>query len=166
MEYRFATLDDIPTLSRMNRQLVEDEQHRNRFKSDAWFEERMRGFLTGGYRAVLFELDGEVVAYALYIDHPDHSDTIYLRQIFVARDRRRQGVGREAMRILKEEIWPQDKRLTVGVLVNNQAALAFYRAVGFREYSLELEIPASERSITPCPHSDHPKGDDAKDEYE
>jgi ribosomal protein S18 acetylase RimI-like enzyme len=130
----------------MNRQLVEDEQHRNRFKPDTWFEERMRALLTGGYKAVLFELDGEIVAYALYTDHPDHSDTIYLRQIFINRARRRRGIGREVMRILKEEIWPQDKRLTVGVLVSNQVAQAFYKAVGFREYSLELEIPASERN--------------------
>ena len=105
----------------------------------------MRGFLTEGYSAVLFELEGEVVAYALYADHPDHSDTIYLRQIFVDRTHRRQGIGREAIRLLLEEIWPQDKRLTVEVLVGNQVARAFYKAVGFREYSLELEIPASER---------------------
>jgi ribosomal protein S18 acetylase RimI-like enzyme len=146
MNYRFATLDDVPILTRMNRQLVEDEGHRNRFKPDAWFEERMRGFLTGGYDAVLFELAGEVVAYALYTDHPDHSDTIYLRQIFVDRARRRRGIGREAMRLLEEEIWPQGKRLTVEVLVGNQVARAFYEAVGFREYSLELEIAAAERT--------------------
>jgi ribosomal protein S18 acetylase RimI-like enzyme len=143
MRYRFATLDDVPILTRLNRQLVEDEQHRNRFKSDAWFEERMRGFLTGRYRAVLFELEGEIVAYALYTGHPDHSDTIYLRQIFVDRARRRQGIGREAMRVLREEIWPRDKRVTVEVLVSNKVAHAFYKATGFREYSIELEIPAS-----------------------
>ena len=146
MEYRFATVNDVPILSRMNRQLVEDEQHRNRFKSDSWFEERMCNFLTGGYKAILFEIEGKVVAYALYTDHPDHSDTIYLRQIFVVRPHRRQGIGREAMRILNEEIWPRDKRLTVEVLVSNEVAQAFYKAVGFREYSLELVIPASERN--------------------
>ena len=73
--YHFATLDDVPALARMNRLLVEDEQHRNRFKPDAWFEERMRGFLSGAYQAVLFDLAGEVVGYALYTGHPDHADT-------------------------------------------------------------------------------------------
>jgi ribosomal protein S18 acetylase RimI-like enzyme len=144
MKYHFATLNDLPLLARMNRQLVEDEQHRNRFKPDAWFEERMRGFLAGGYQAVLFEIGGEVVAYALYVDHPDHSDTLYLRQVFVDRARRGQGIGREAMRLLKEEIWSPDKRLTVEVLVGNQVARSFFKSVGFREYSLELEIPASD----------------------
>ena len=62
MRYRFATLDDVPLLTKMNRHLVEDEQHRNRLKPDSWFEERMRGFLIGEYTAVLFELEGNVVA--------------------------------------------------------------------------------------------------------
>jgi ribosomal protein S18 acetylase RimI-like enzyme len=140
--YHFATLDDVPALARMNRLLVEDEQHRNRFKPDAWFEERMRGFLSGAYQAVLFDLAGEVVGYALYTGHPDHADTLYLRQIFVSRSRRKQGIGREAMRILQEEIWPQDKRITVEVLVGNEVARAFYEAVGFTPYSIELEMPA------------------------
>jgi ribosomal protein S18 acetylase RimI-like enzyme len=142
LTYRFATLDDVPALARMNRQLVEDEQHRNRFQSDAWFEERMRDFISGAYRAVLFDLAGEVVAYALYKDHPDHADTLYLRQIWVSRSQRRQGIGREAMRLLRDEIWPRDKRVTVEVLVGNEAARAFYEAVGFRPYSIELEMPA------------------------
>ena len=147
MRYRCAELDDVPILARMNRQLVEDERHRNRFKSDAWLEERMRTFLTGGYEAALFELEGTVVAYALYTDHPGHDDTIYLRQIFVDRGHRRQGIGRQAMKILMDVVWPKDKRLTVEVLVHNHVARDFYNAVGFKEYSVELEIPASARNL-------------------
>ena len=149
MNYRFATLGDVPALARMNRQLVEDEQHRNRFRSDAWFEERMRGFLSGVYRAVLFDLEGQVVGYALYTGHPDHADSLYLRQIFVSRSHRRQGIGREAMRMLRDEIWPRDKRITVEVLVGNEAARAFYEAVGFTPYSIELEMPARQGGERP-----------------
>lgn len=141
MKYRFATLDDVPLLARMNKQLVEDEQHRNRFKSEEWFAERMRGFLAGEYRAVLFEIEAAVVGYALYRNHPEHGDTIYLRQIFVDRAHRRQGIGKRALRLLKEEILPPGKRRVVEVLVGNHAAREFYRAAGFHEYSLELEIP-------------------------
>ena len=113
----------------------------------------MRGFLAGDYHAVLFEQAGETVAYALYTDHPDHTDTIYLRQIFVSRAHRRQGIGRQAMRILMREVWPPDRRLTVEVLVGNSAAQAFYEAVGFRPYSLELEIQPSksQSGIGPAP---------------
>ncbi len=134
-------LKDVPLLACLNRQLVEDEGHRNRLQTDAWLEKRMRVFLTGEYRAVLFELDGKTVAYVLYTDRTEHADTIYLRQIFVDRTCRRKGVGREVMRTLLEEIWPADKRVTVGVLQDNKAAIALYKSVGFRPYSIELEFP-------------------------
>ena len=141
MKHRFAMLKDVPQLARMNRQLVEDEGHRNRLQTDAWLEKRMRAFLTGEYRAVMFDLDGRTVAYVLYTDRTEHADTIYLRQIFVDRAFRRKGIGREVMRILLEEIWPADKRITVGVLEDNKAAIALYKSVGFRPYSIELEFP-------------------------
>jgi ribosomal protein S18 acetylase RimI-like enzyme len=146
MKHRFAMLKDVPLLARMNRLLVDEEGHRNRFRSDSWLEKRMRGFLTGEYRAVLFELDGRTVAYVLYTDRTEHTDTIYLRQIYVDRRCRRQGVGREVMRILLEEIWPADKRITVGVLQDNRTAIAFYQAIGFRPYAMEMEIPARKKT--------------------
>ena len=136
MNYRHANLDDLPILVRMNRQLTEDEQHRNRFKSEEWFKERMRSFLKGEYEAVLFEIDGKAVAYALYRNHLEHDDTIYLRQIFVDRSFRRRGLGRKIMETLMKEIWPEEKRLTVGVLIDNEAAFSFYKSVG-------LKIPAA-----------------------
>jgi len=142
MKYRFAVAEDVPLLARMNRQLAEDEGHRNRVQSDSWFEDRMRDFINGNYRAILFEREEGVVAYALFTDQTDFSDTVYLRQIFVQRSCRRQGVGREVMRILMEEIWPAEKRITVGVLHGNQPAVEFYRAIGFQPYSIEMELPA------------------------
>jgi ribosomal protein S18 acetylase RimI-like enzyme len=142
MEYRFASTDDIALLARMNRELTEDENHRNRSRPVSWFEQRMQGFLTGSYKAVLFERDGRVLAYALYTDQTEHADAIYLRQIYVDRSCRRQGVGREAMKILLNEIWPRAKRITVGVLTGNQPAIDFYRAIGFQPYSMEMEFPA------------------------
>jgi ribosomal protein S18 acetylase RimI-like enzyme len=146
MKHRFAMLKDVPELARMNRQLVEDEGHRNRLQTDAWLEKRMRGFLTGEYRAVMFDLNGRTVAYVLYTDRTENGDTIYLRQIFVDRAFRRQGVGREVMRTLLEEIWPPDRRITVGVLQDNQVAIAFYNAAGFQQYAIEFEFPARKKS--------------------
>ena len=129
----------------MNRQLTEDEGHRHQFKTDDWFKERMESFLKGDYEAILFEKDGKVVAYALYRNHPDHDDTIYLRQIFVDRSARGQGIGRKAMEILMKEIWPPEKRLTLEVLTQNKPAISFYKSLGFKEYSMELEIKAEDR---------------------
>jgi GNAT superfamily N-acetyltransferase len=154
MKYRIAMLDDVPLLAQMNRQLVEDEKHRHRFKSDAWLEERMRELIAEGYEAVLFEMNDWPIAYALYRHHPDHDDTLYLRQFFVDRSHRRKGVGREAIRILKEAVWPANKRITVEVLIGNETARSFFQAVGFKPYSLELELPESERDTQPGAESD------------
>lgn len=140
MTHRIATLDDCQLLAGMNHLLLEDEKHRNRFMTLPQLEERMRGFLSGEYRGVIFEDGGEVVAYALY---REQAEEIYLRQLFVARHRRRQGHGRRAVETLRSEIWPRNKRLTVDVLLHNTVAIAFWRSVGYKDYLLGLEIPAS-----------------------
>jgi GNAT superfamily N-acetyltransferase len=136
MKFRRATSDDCGLLAELNHQLIRDEGHRNRM-SVAELEQRMREWLSSEYMAILFEDGGETVAYGLY---SEDAQEIYLRQLFVARNRRRQGIGREAMEILRSKIWPKDKRLTVEVLAGNTAAVAFWRAVGYRDYSLTLEI--------------------------
>jgi predicted acetyltransferase len=97
----------------------------------------MREWLAGEYRAVIFVRDGEPVGYALYRDDASEID---LRQFFVRRGHRRQGIGREAVGILRQHAWPQHKRLTVEVLTANAPDLAFWHSVGFRDYCLTLEI--------------------------
>jgi len=43
-------------------------------------------------------------------------------------------------RSTRAQLRSKDKRLTVSVLVNNAAAVAFWRAVGYRDYCLTMEI--------------------------
>ena len=100
-------------------------------------ERRMREWLSGDYRAVIFEDGGEIVAYALFREQPGE---IYLRQLFVVRHRRSQGIGRRAVGILRTRFWPKTKRLTVEVLVANERAVSFWRSIGYKDYSLSLEI--------------------------
>jgi predicted acetyltransferase len=136
MTFRRATLDDCARLAELNHQLIRDEGHRNKMTVPE-LEQRMKGWLASEYAAVLFENDGAVVAYALYREQPEE---IYLRQLFVVRNQRRKGMGREAVKILRSKIWPKNQRLTVEVLVQNEAAVAFWRAVGYKDYCLTLEI--------------------------
>ena len=136
MTFRAAILDDCPLLAALNYQLIRDEGHRNQMTVPE-LEERMRGWLSGEYGAVIFEDAGDVVAYGLYREQPD---LIYLRQLFVVRHRRRQGLGRRAVEILRSQVWPKDRRLTVDVLVANQSGIAFWRSVGYTDYALSLEI--------------------------
>jgi len=133
---RRAILNDCALLAELNHQLIRDEGHRNRMTVPE-LEQRMKGWLASEYVAVLFENGGEVVAYALYREQPE---AIYLRQLFVVRNRRRKGIGKEAIKILRSKIWPKNRRLTVEVLVQNEAAAAFWRAVGYKDYCLTLEM--------------------------
>jgi len=136
VNFRRATLNDCVLLAELNHELIRDEGHRNKMTVPE-LEQRMRGWLQSEYSAVIFEVGEEIVAYALY---REQAEGIYLRQLFVIRTRRRQGIGRQAMEILLSRIWPRNKRLTVEVLVKNAAAVAFWRAMGYQDYCLTLEI--------------------------
>lgn len=136
MRYHLANGSDLALLAEWNLQLIQDEGHRNPM-TVAELKERMRGWLADEYRAVVFERGEKPVAYALF---REAESEICLRQLFVSRDHRRQGVGRGAVAILRNRVWPPTKRLTVEVLTGNAAAAAFWRSVGFRDYSLMLEI--------------------------
>src|SRR5262245_46176345 len=127
MNFRHATVKDCALLADLNHQLIRDEGHRNRMTVPE-LEQRMKGWLVSEYVAVIFENNGEVVAYALYREQPEE---IYLRQLFVVKTQRRKGIGRAAVEILRSQIWPKTKRLTVDVLIKNEAAVAFWRAIGF-----------------------------------
>lgn len=142
LEFRLATDADTEMLAQWNHQLIQDEGHRNRMTLPE-LADRMRGWLAGEYKAILFTRDGNDVAYALFRESPSE---IYLRHLFVHRDCRRQGVGRTAIGLLRSQIWPTDKRLTVEVLVVNEPAVAFWRAVGFVDYALTLEIVPSHKT--------------------
>jgi GNAT superfamily N-acetyltransferase len=135
MEYRQATLEDAPTLAAMNWQLIRDEGHRNPM-TVAELTSRMGGWIAGEYEAVLWEEAGQPAGYALYRRDPEH---VYLRQFFVVPECRRRGVGRAAIARLWEHHWGHG-RVRVEVLVGNATGLAFWRAVGFADYCLTLEM--------------------------
>lgn len=142
MNFRKANSSDCTLLAELNHQLIRDEGHRNPMTIPE-LEQRMKEWLASDYTAILFENDGEVVAYALY---REDLEEIYVRQLFVARHRRRLGHGRVAFEILRTKIWPKNKRLTVETLVHNHAAIAFWRAMGYQDYSLKLEMMPDARS--------------------
>ena len=136
MEHRFATASDLDLLAEWNHQLIRDEGHRNPMTVPE-LHDRMRGWLAGEYKAVIFGPAAKPVAYALY---KQDENEVYLRQLFVKRDRRSRGIGREAVDVLRSRLWPKGKRLTVEVLTANTRAVAFWRAIGYKDYCLTLEI--------------------------
>ncbi|HSI14090.1 MAG TPA: GNAT family N-acetyltransferase [Chthoniobacter sp.] len=136
VRYRVATAEDCPRLAELNRELIRDEGHRNRMTVPE-LEQRMRDWIAKEYRAVIFEDDSEIVAYVLFREEPQE---IYLRQLFVVAHRRGQGIGRRAVEILRTQLWPHNKRLTVAALTSNENALQFWRSLGYTDYAVSLEI--------------------------
>jgi GNAT superfamily N-acetyltransferase len=142
---RRATLDDVQLLAALNHQLIQDEGHRNPMDV-AELADRMRGWLGGAYVAHVFDFAGAPAAYALW---RDDGDAIYLRQFFVDRTHRHAGIGRAAIRLLLDEVFPGDKRVTVDVLVSNDGGRRFWEAVGFHPYALTLERLPPDASAGP-----------------
>lgn len=97
---------------------------------------RMHVWLLGEHTAVIFSREERPVGYALY---RNDEDSLYLRQFFIGRAHRRAGIGREAIRILREEIWPPRRRIRVDVLTTNIRGITFWRAIGFEDAVLTLE---------------------------
>ena len=134
--FRFARLADAALLSEMNYQLIRDEGHSNPMTLPELLA-RMKYWLSREYQGVLFEHGGRIVAYAIYRLDPG---SVYLRQFFVRPAHRQQGIGRAAMQILLEAILPPRTQVTVEVLYNNKIAHQFWRAVGFNDYSVTLQM--------------------------
>ena len=136
LDWRWAGAEDLGLLGQWNWQLIRDEGHRNPMTAEE-LTLRMRGWLGKGYRAVIFQTADAPVGYALYRTEDDH---LYLRHFFVCTHQRRRRFGREAFRVLREEIWPKDRRISVAALCGNAPGVAFWRAMGFADYCLTLEM--------------------------
>jgi GNAT superfamily N-acetyltransferase len=143
MTHRFATTEDLDLLADWNHQLIRDEGHRNPM-SVAELRQRMADWLKSEYRAVIFSILDIAVGYALF---RENEDEIYLRQLFVARDRRRKGLGTSILEQLRSGIWPEGKRVTVIVLATNTDAVQFYRRAGFADYCVTLESRSRRSSV-------------------
>jgi GNAT superfamily N-acetyltransferase len=132
---RLATAADAPLLAEMNYRLIRDEGHRNRMTIPE-LRERMEVWLRGEYQATVIESDGAPVGYALFRREPEF---VYLRHFFVEPEYRRRGIGRAALAWLRANTWADAPRIRLDVLVGNAAGIAFWRAVGFRDYCLTME---------------------------
>jgi len=97
----------------------------------------MASWLAGRYRAVLFDYEGKAVGYAFFYDEEDH---VYLPQFYVKAEYHRNGIGRVALAWLRENAWNSERLVRVEVLVHNDIGVQFWRAVGFRDYCLTLEL--------------------------
>jgi ribosomal protein S18 acetylase RimI-like enzyme len=130
---------DVPILASMNQELIRAEGGPAHLTLGE-LTRRMGSFLEHGYEAYLVEVAEDLAGYALFRRDVDH---VALRQFYVASRRRRSGVGRSAVEWLREHAW-LGARVVLQVRTGNEAALGFWRALGFEGTAVNLEwSPAS-----------------------
>lgn len=139
---RSATETDLPDIGRMNRELIDDEGHRNPMSAGE-LEARARGFLReGGWHIDLILSDGATAGFATWREEGDVTEPtgrrIYLRQFYVCRDSRGGGLGRRAFDALMAR-FPADTRILLEVLHSNPGGQAFWARMGFSPYALFVE---------------------------
>jgi ribosomal protein S18 acetylase RimI-like enzyme len=139
LTFRRGNAADVRLLAKLNQQLQIDESHSRRMQRPE-LERRMAEWLeTGGYEAVIFERGDRPAGYVLF-RHESVPEHVHLKQFFVCRDCRRQGIGRRAMEWLSAHAWRDAPAIYLDVLVNNDRGIAFWQAVGFRSYSITMEL--------------------------
>ena len=132
--YRVATAADVPALATMNLMLLRDEENRLPLTL-CQANQRMAGWLSSEYVAILFEAGGKPVGYALY--RPE-DDQIFLRKFYVTAAVRRAGIGRHAMAWLQSTLWGAAS-VRLECLSTNRLGQAFWRALGFRDQFVSME---------------------------
>jgi len=135
-----ATESDIPRLAELNRQLMEDEVHPHMLDLDA-LRARMTRWVAGEYRVLLFRRGEKVCGYGAWRMEERGA---YLRHFFICRDQRRKGLGRAIVAQLRRDHFPKDRPLQLEAAIWNTDAIAFWRAIGFKDFGLTLELKPGE----------------------
>lgn len=138
MSIRPAGIDDLDALARMNVDLRADERIDN-VMTDAEVKNRMRGFLRGKtYRVHVFQENSGIVGYSVV----DITKTpAYMRQFFIDRNSRRKGLGRKFFHMLMGALGVDT--IDVEVLAWNEAAVEFYKKIGFSPRYVGMRLSVS-----------------------
>ncbi len=105
-------------------------------------EARLARWMGEGQVICLFEENSEPFGYCIYSVFPDNYfpelPVAYIRHLFISRERRREGLGKEALECLIETRFPAQCRVTLDVLATNTGGAHFWKKMGFTPYSLSL----------------------------
>jgi uncharacterized protein (DUF952 family)/predicted acetyltransferase len=135
---------DFALLARMNSQLIEDEGHDNQLDRDG-LDTRMRRLVASTYQPYLLLSGGLTAGYALV----DTAATpLHVRQFFVQRGLRREGIGRLGFAALRETL--DAMNLTVDVLSTNAPAIRFWHSVGFTDRSIAMHTGPDAGALEPA----------------
>ena len=126
MIVRKCSGNDLPRLTQFNKHLIEDEQSDNAMSEQELYH-RMEGFLETEYDAYFFEVEGDVVGYALV---KNSCEPLYLRQFYIDRPYRRKHYGEQAFRELLDFL--KVDTIDIEVLTWNDRGMSFWKKLGFK----------------------------------
>lgn len=133
-----CTIEDVPKLALLNKQLIDDEKSNNSM-SIKELEERMKGFLNAEYDSYFFMVRENVVGYALV---KNTCSPLYLRQFLIDREYRKKHYGTKAFQALLEYL--NVNNIDIEVLPWNEPGIRFWESLGFHEISRYMRL---ERNI-------------------
>ena len=141
---RSADLNDVSVLAKMNSRLVEDQESENTW-SLAKYEQRFSEWLQDGtWHIDMILQDGQCVGYAVYQPRSDYYNpdqpVIYVRQYYIERTHRRQGLGRAAFQELIDSRFPTGyQAIALDVVATNPVGQAFWEKLGFAPYFISMK---------------------------
>ena len=144
-----ATQADLPLLAEMNKRLIDDEGSRNPLTVNE-LRERMRGWLLTDWQIRLFSDEAEnIIGYAVYQLRPDDyfpgMKIVYLRQLYIERDRRSRELGQQSLQLLIEREFREASVVVIEVLETNPRGHHFWSKTGFEPYCTIMRLPIGSR---------------------
>ena len=141
-DVRQAENADIGPIARMNARFIAEEGSRNPM-SLAQLEQRMRGWLSGGWTLIVIELEGEIAGYMLFLERADEyfaeQCEIYVRHFYITPEHRGRSLGSGAFERLAEAHFPPGARLVLEVLETNPRGRQFWERIGFETYCTQMQ---------------------------
>lgn len=123
-----ATAANCPELASFNKDLIDCGGSNNSMSVEE-LENRMHDFISSGFIALIFEVEGIHVGYTL-IDK--NKNPVFIRHFFIAEEYRRRRYGTKAFKKIVEFFAVEKIDLTV--LCSNEVGYKFWTQCGFSPY--------------------------------
>ncbi len=127
MELVKCSMEDLPLLALLNKQLYEDEKNDNIPSTDI-LEQRLKLFLDQGNVAYLFMDHSELAGYALV---RTQATPFYLSHFFICENKRQKHLGTMAFHQLMKEL--DTDTIDLDVFCWNERGRGFWKSLGFKE---------------------------------
>ncbi|NIK80027.1 putative acetyltransferase [Paenibacillus castaneae] len=143
LQLMVATEQHLEQLALMNKQLIEDEGSLNEMTHSELLL-RMQEWLKGDWQIDLLLKDEAVVGYALYRfnEHAIKASNteIYLRQFFIKRECRNQGLGIAGVQLLLKNRFSSANAIVIDVLESNPKGMNFWKKASFHSYYTNMRL--------------------------